>query len=333
MGSPAKKPHLGWTWISAIILVLLFADLCALTWYLWAIPEAQLEHSKKIVTAVAGWISSVLGFFGIKYAVRKRFPLSQALRLLPVRLSTIALTLGIWFFVLPFHSITLYVQGPDNKPLAGVTPTVDGVRQLNPSDDRGQLKIKGLAAWTHRIILEKEGYKTKEGSAGFADVLAVKNLPAQKLEEAEGTVAVHTIPPGAEIYVDGSSDTIGSAESFSLPRGKHRIILKMPGFETWTEEILVSAGKQVELPVRKLRPLKVPTYQLLVDSIPVGAAVYVDGIFQGTTRETIFLPRGQHKIELRKPGYRSTQATVLIPNQTMFAPQEPLQILADGQRP
>lgn len=324
MGPHIKKP--GWTWISALFLVLLLTDLCAITWYLRAIPESQFDNWKKTVSILGSWVGSVLGFFGIKYATK--VSLSKALTLLPVRLSTIVVTLIIWFFIVPFHSITLNVLGQDGKPLEGVSATLDGVRKLNPSDERGQLTIAGLAAWNHKIVLEKAGYKPMpESNIGFADVLSFRKWPPQKLEEADGTVVIHSIPPGAAVYIDGSSETIGSAESFSLRKGKHKVTLQMPGYDALTKEIEVRAGEKLELPNGRLHAKAERTYPLLVDSEPTEAEIYVDGKFRGTTRETIWLPKGQHTIELRKASYRSARGTVSIPNQTVYAPEEPLRMV------
>lgn len=337
MKSPKSRGN--WTWVNSVVAGLLLVNLCALTWYLWKIPTTnQFDTLEKTISTVTGWIASALGFFGIKHTIRKKLSMAHALALRPVQFSTVVLTVGVWLFIYPFHSITLYVRGGDAKPLAGATATIDreSARRIEASDEQGQLKIRGLLACSHNILLEKAGYKPRPLIAGFADVLAMGKLhpePLEKLETPEGTVRLRTDPPGAAIYVDGDPETVGPTEKIlSLPAGKHKITMNMPGYERVVDEVTVSAGTPLELPVRKLRALPSPpprTYPLVVTSDPADAEIYVNAKFQGKTPSKLWLPAGQHKIELRKTGYESARGLVSIPAQKIFTPWESLKKLGE----
>jgi hypothetical protein len=312
-------------------VTLLLADLCALTWYLWAIPPDQVQQWEKTVSTVAGWVTSAMGFWGIKHVSRRKLSLAEMVSLRPVRLPMLVLAAGIWFFILPFHSIEVAVRGPDGNPLAGVMAKVDGDTRPNASDGEGRLSIGGLLACAHSIELEKTDYKPRGFRAHFADVLARGRLQPAPLERAEGTVTLLSDPPGAALYVDSETEKRGVAGTpIRLPVGTHIITLKLAGYQPWSEKVTVSAEKATVPGTRKLQAMPAPParlYPLAVASDPVGAEVWVNKEFKGTTPTKIWLPAGEHKIELRKAGYESARGVVSIPARNIFTPWEPLKKL------
>lgn len=65
---------------------------------------------------------------------------------------------------------------------------------------------------------------------------------------ATGTVEVHSIPDGAEVYVDGAF--IGDAPAtLKLAPGQHTIRVNQSGFKEWSREITVQAGSDAHLSV------------------------------------------------------------------------------------
>ena len=172
MAPPREPPT--WTWRTAIFVTVMVADLFALTWYLWAFP-AEVQHWEKAVGVVAGWVTSAMAFWGIKYGVGKRLSLAKAVSLLPLQLSLVVSTVGIWFFILPFHTIAVDVHGPGAAPLSGVTASVDGAGAPRPdaSDAQGRLKVTGLLASKHKIVLEKRGYVGQEFSVRCPRLLRI----------------------------------------------------------------------------------------------------------------------------------------------------------------
>ncbi len=202
---------------------------------------------------VASWFS-VMGIRRIKHANRRNLSLAEMVSLPPVRLPIIALTAAIGFFILPFHSVEVYVRDPDGSPLAGVMAKVDGDTRPNASNAQGRLSIGGLLACAHSIQLEKTGYRPRVFRAHFTDVLAVGRLHPAPLERAEGTVTVRSDPPGAAIYVDCETEERGLAgTAIRLPVGTHVIMLKLPGYEAWAEKVTVDAERSTEPGTRKLR--------------------------------------------------------------------------------
>jgi hypothetical protein len=328
--TPQKKPR-PWTWIAAFFMTMLVADMCALTWYLWDLPTADSQRWEKTIATMAGWIVSIMAFWGIKHATKRQMSLAQFISLPPVRLSTIGVTLAIWFFVVPFHSVTVLVRGPDGSPLAGAMATVDHMTQPSDSDSRGFLRIGSLGARTHTIEVRKTGYNPREFSAGVADVLTMKELHPSPLELAEQMVTIKSDPPGAALYVDKETEPRCEAGNpIPLPIGAHIMALKLPGYLFTPVRIDVRADmppvtyhlQKVSIPPQKPFPLA-------VGSDPLGAEVWVDGKLQGHTPGTVWLRAGERVIELRKQGYETFRESVSIPERKMYSPKEPLKQLAD----
>jgi len=64
--------------------------------------------------------------------------------------------------------------------------------------------------------------------------------------------------------------------------------------------------------------------QLVVDSQPEGAAVYVDGRYVGATPETVFVDGGRHDLSVRKPFYRAVDNKLEVGGRlfgSLFAPR------------
>ncbi len=326
--TPPKKPP-AWSWPATAIVTAMAADLCAVTWYLWALPEGDAQRWQKTIGIVAGWIGSLMAFWGIRHGTKK-ISLAKMASLPPVQLSVALLTAATWFFVLPFHSITVEVRGSAEAPLADATAVVDdkagdgsGGSRADASDTQGRLRIKGMLAATHRIVLARPGYQPRQISVGFADVLTSSILHPAPLEVADEMVTINSDPAGAAVFVDNETESRGpSGNSILLHPGSHRITLKLAGYEAASMQVEVRSGiptAAAHISMTRLAAVPVRTYPLTVSSVPSGADIWEGGRLLGTTVATIRLPAGQHTIELRKEGFQKVRGTVSIPEQNMLA--------------
>lgn len=327
--TPPKKPP-AWSWSATVIITAIVADLCAVTWYLWSLPDGDVHRWQKTIGIVAGWITSVVTFWGIRHGTGK-ITLAKLAALPPVQLSVALLTTATWFFVLPVHSITIEVRGSPGAPLADATAAVDdkaggagsGGSRADASDTQGRLRIKGLLASTHNIVLARLGYQARQISVGFADVLAGGVLHPAPLEVADEKVTINSIPAGAAVFIDNETESRGSGgSSIWLHPGSHQITLKLAGYEPVSRKIEVRPGIATDaapISMTRLRAAPVRTYALTISSNPPGADIWEGGRLLGTTITTIRLPAGQHTIEFRKEGFQKIRDTVSIPEENMLA--------------
>ncbi len=148
-----------------------------------------------------------------------------------------------------------------------------------------------------------------------APVTAQKTVEPEA-EEAPKPVKVRTgwlsvtATPSAEIYVDGEFRGMSPpALNIELPRGSHRLQCKLPGYNSYTETVYITAG---ELSNRNVA-LKKPQGWLSITAT-AGAEVSVDGSFVGVTPlgKGLKLDAGAHQVTVKKAGFNmwSNQITI-----------------------
>ena len=169
------------------------------------------------------------------------------------------------------------------------------------------------------ITLSLEGYhdwstdvQVTAGQTSYVNAqLKPKHKPTPP-PPATGAISVASIPSGASICLDGqcwgmlykTPDTIPKVEP-----GYHTVELSLAGYEKWTKEVNVKAGKTFPIHAT-LTPKQQPptTGTIRIESSPSGARVELDGqTFVGpisATPATIpDLDPGRHTVKLSLDGY------------------------------
>ena len=179
-----------------------------------------------------------------------------------------------------------------------------------------------------------------------------------------GAIRVLVDPSDARVYVDGYyagvvDDFDGLFQRLHLAPGRHEISLKLGGYKTHRVRVYAGSGSTLKIDhemeegtgetfedlapdsarreARRAPPPPVETdrspepaageLHLLVN--PRDASVYVDGQFRGTGREagTLALPPGRHRVEVVRPGYRTSEHEVEV------APNGSAELSIELQRP
>ena len=128
-----------------------------------------------------------------------------------------------------------------------------------------------------------------------------QNLAAE-LTPNWAPVSLSSRPAGAQVLVDGTALASTPAE-LELGAGERQVELRLAGYNAWRDTITVLADQ----------PLTVPEVTLIqadgrveLATDPAGAAVSVNGDYQGATPLTLRLRPGRpHAITLTKPGYHT----------------------------
>ncbi|MBW1713269.1 MAG: caspase family protein, partial [Deltaproteobacteria bacterium] len=104
-----------------------------------------------------------------------------------------------------------------------------------------------------------------------------------------------------------------------IPAGDYDIVAVRKGFQDWQGRLTVKPGQitLLNIVMERAQPAAQPpaktTAQLVVESSPSGAEVHLDGRFKGATPLSIdSLPPGQHKIQIKKPGYEDWTETLKV---------------------
>jgi len=166
-------------------------------------------------------------------------------------------------------------------------------------------------------------------------------------------------------YAGTVDDFDGLFQRLHVPPGRHEIALKLEGYATHRMKVYVAPDSTVKLhydlekghgetfedlskdaPESEVQREREERWQesearekegelaavggtLQLSVSPADASVYVDGAFRGSGREasTLKLAPGKHRIEVVRPGYRTTEREVEI------APGEPTEVTIELERP
>jgi serine/threonine-protein kinase len=129
--------------------------------------------------------------------------------------------------------------------------------------------------------------------------------------ETRGTLSIVSLPPGAEVRVDG----VGGSQTTPLtivdvdPRASHHVRVSKSGFDIWESDVKFPPGER-DLAVQMVL---VPTVgSVEIASTPPGAEAIVNGRIRGMTPTTVsdLPPNDDVQIELRLRGYRVAHRTV-----------------------
>ena len=176
----------------------------------------------------------------------------------------------------------------------GATVTVDG-NAVGPTP----LSDIPLPEGEHQLALEDARHlplaqTLQVTGRGVRQEVTVTLLPAW------ANVKVNSVPPGADILVDGEilAQTPASVE---VLQGERQLMLQKPAFANWQKSLRVTAGQDQDLGQVTLQPAP---GLLELGSVPGGANVILDGDFLGQTPLTVEIAPGRaHPLTVSKPGY------------------------------
>lgn len=133
---------------------------------------------------------------------------------------------------------------------------------------------------------------------------APARTPRQQ-EMAPPAVSISSSPAGATATLDGRADaTCSTPCSMNAAPGRHTIAITMPGYQVEHREITVGSSPMELDPVT----LRVLGGTLMLSSVPVGAAITVDGKrIPELTPQVLSLRTGPHRITVEKNGLQGTE--------------------------
>ncbi|OPX68001.1 MAG: PEGA domain protein [Methanoregulaceae archaeon PtaB.Bin056] len=169
----------------------------------------------------------------------------------------------------------------------------------------------------HTIEISMAGYfpysTSVSVSAGGTSSVSASLSPMQ----TTGSLRVTSSPSGAEVYVDEIYRGYTPLTVGSLSAGRHSVRLHLSGYQDYTQNVDISTGSQSSVSV-SLTPVYQPTTgDILVISVPDGAAIYLDGNYRGKTLhgnpfDITGVAPGTHTVTLLKSGYQDSTTTVAV---------------------
>lgn len=188
------------------------------------------------------------------------------------------------------------------------------------------IDIDGLALpFGDRYLLQSGDYHltvTAEGYEPLSMDTTVDERDSQILEitlqALPGLISISTVPPGADVRIDGES--VGRTPITDVPVGSgERALEVVEERHQAVRQTLAVTGREVR---QQLHIELVPAWaEVSFSSVPEGARVLVDGEERGTTPTTLELLEGERSVELYLPSYSAwTQALMIVAGEPRVLP-------------
>ncbi len=193
-----------------------------------------------------------------------------------------------------------------------------GVVQVVSSPAGAQISVDGkllgstpakleLSAGVRRVALQAPGLRPWESSiviqAGEETTLGPIELGA-----ADARLTLRSMPSAADVLVAGALRGKTPVTLALSPGVDHELTIARAGYDSQQRRVFAAAGKTSELTV-KLVPRLVA---VRVEGKPSDAEVLVDGQLRGTAPLDLRLPATRQRIEVRKTGFESYSAELVL---------------------
>ena len=198
---------------------------------------------------------------------------------------------------LPGH-VTV-VTNPPTEAIVSINESEIGPAPFGPIE---------LLPGEHSVSVRAERYLPYSGvvnvpGLGLHEQLSVQLVPRW------AEVAIDSEPAGARIY-SGEEQVGETPATIELMEGTHQISVVRDGFSAWDGTVVAEPNTDQALPLIRLQPANA---RLLVNSIPRGANVTVNGRYRGQSPITLDLaPEVNYEIGLSKAGYGVTSRRVRL---------------------
>ena len=156
-----------------------------------------------------------------------------------------------------------------------------------------------LLEGTHDLTVIKDGFSAWDGK-----IVAVPNvgqvLPSIRLQPANASLLVNTIPRGANVTVNGRYRGQSPITISLSPDIDYVIGMSKAGYGVTSRSLRLKAAARETISV----DLSARVGTVTVNVVPSDAIVYVDGQARGTGKTIVRLSSAPHRIEVKRQGFR-----------------------------
>jgi PKD repeat protein len=182
------------------------------------------------------------------------------------------------------------------------------------------LTLTDTAIGNHRITITMDGYE--EYTRNIMVEAATPRMIAAELTRSApqpttrpppmGSIAITSIPSGAEVYIDGTQRGIAPAIFTEVLPGNHQVTLSLKGNDDWSHIVSVGSGQMAAINAILVATKEI-TGSLAVITDPPGAEIFIDGNFKGVSPVTIpELSAGTHTVLLTLQEYADTTTNISV---------------------
>jgi formylglycine-generating enzyme required for sulfatase activity len=206
-------------------------------------------------------------------------------------------------------TVELSLRKKPGRLTVQVEPPVEAIVTVNESQvGKAPFGPIELQPGDHAIKVESERFLPFRGIVSMEGLDRSETLGVQ-LVPRWAEVTIESEPPGARILA--GDDEIGvTPATVQLLEGTHDVTLSKDGFAAWDGTVVAAPNIAQTLPLITLQPADA---RLLVNTIPRGANVTVNGRYRGQSPLTLSLtPDIDYEIGLSKAGYGVTTRSMRL---------------------
>lgn len=190
---------------------------------------------------------------------------------------------------------------------SGASVYINGIYQ-----GTAPVTASGLRPGTYTIIAEMAG---AESATETVTISGSEYRTITMNLGGNGVITFTSEPSGAFIELDGTIIGTTPHTETDVEPGEHQIAITKNGYYNWRETVDMTGGGTRYI-YADLNPVD-PENAIRIRSTPPGAAIYLNGIYQGETMENGYFPitdlrTGQHTILLSLNGYDDYEETVTL---------------------
>ena len=206
-------------------------------------------------------------------------------------------------------TLSLRMRKRPGRLLVQVEPAVDAVVTI----DEGQVGKAPfgpveLEPGQHSVRVQSERYLSFTGVVDMEGLDRLENFSVQ-LVPRWADVRVESQPQGARIF-RGAEEIAVTPATIQLLEGTHEVSVSKDGFSAWDGTVVAEPNVAQQLPLIALQPADA---RLIVNTIPRGANVTVNGRYRGQSPITLSLtPEVDYDIGLSKAGYGVTRRSLRL---------------------
>ena len=177
----------------------------------------------------------------------------------------------------------------------------------NPVEVVDGVAMVRLKCGEHNFTVQAAMHRSETGVVNITDKKETMNI---RLAPDYGVLQVSSTPSGAEVYLDGDYQPVGTTPFTTrwLAPGKHSLQFRYPSYKSYTADVQVTGDGTTQPFTATLQP----NFADVTITAPGGAEIYVNDEHKGTGTWNGHLNAGLYTIEARKASHRTATQSVEV---------------------
>ena len=176
---------------------------------------------------------------------------------------------------------------------------------------RTPVQIDNLPYGRHPVLLKKDGYLDYRDVVTAGPGAVHEYMEYLVPEPSSGFLGVASVPEGALVFIDGRSSGTAPTRLERVSAGSHTVTVHKEGYLNYTVVTEVPASQSVLVNADLMSVPKTGT--IIVDSLPSGADIFLNGTFKAIT-PAVFenVPQGAYTLLMSKRNFSDLNATISL---------------------